>query len=214
MGATMSLADFFKYCRDNRKRIDDIYREIEEIQAQFNGLYAHQLEERNGSSTRVQVRPPRKSSLELATLERKKGERQFYNENPTFRSGRTRRNKPTVLAEARRDSSPARVKPDSHQQKKNSGPPTRMQQDADCTPNSPSTHIPLDGDQRGQRKATGTALRLVDNLQSMTLAFERRANGKMEKTQESSLICRACGSCQRRTSQNRLAGLSLLNLKC
>jgi chromosome segregation ATPase len=47
MGATMSLADFFNYCRDNRKRIDDIYREIEEIQAQFNGLYANQLDERN-----------------------------------------------------------------------------------------------------------------------------------------------------------------------
>jgi chromosome segregation ATPase len=46
MGDKMSLADFYKYSRDNRKRIADIYREIEEIQYQFNDLYARQVEER------------------------------------------------------------------------------------------------------------------------------------------------------------------------
>jgi chromosome segregation ATPase len=46
MGTKMSLADFYKYSRQNRKRIADIYREIEEIQYQFNDLYARQVEER------------------------------------------------------------------------------------------------------------------------------------------------------------------------
>jgi len=46
MGTKMSLADFYKYSRENRKRIADIYREIEEIQYQFNDLYARQVEER------------------------------------------------------------------------------------------------------------------------------------------------------------------------
>jgi chromosome segregation ATPase len=46
MGTKMSLADFYKYSRENRKRIADIYREIEEIQFQFNDLYASQVEER------------------------------------------------------------------------------------------------------------------------------------------------------------------------
>ncbi len=46
MGTKMSLADFYKYSRENRKRIADIYREIEEIQYQFNDLYAQQVEER------------------------------------------------------------------------------------------------------------------------------------------------------------------------
>jgi chromosome segregation ATPase len=46
MGTKMSLADFYKYSRENRKRIADIYREIEEIQFQFNDLYARQVEER------------------------------------------------------------------------------------------------------------------------------------------------------------------------
>jgi len=46
MGTKMSLADFDKYSRENRKRIADIYREIEEIQFQFNDLYARQVEER------------------------------------------------------------------------------------------------------------------------------------------------------------------------
>jgi len=42
----MNLADFFKYTRDNRKRIEDTYREIEEIQYQFNELFARQSQER------------------------------------------------------------------------------------------------------------------------------------------------------------------------
>jgi len=46
MGTRMSLAEFYKYIRQNRKRIADIYREIEEIQYQFNDLYTRQLEER------------------------------------------------------------------------------------------------------------------------------------------------------------------------
>ena len=45
MGTRMSLAEFYKYARTNRKRMADIYREIEEIQYQFNDLYARQLEE-------------------------------------------------------------------------------------------------------------------------------------------------------------------------
>jgi len=43
----MKLADFYGYVRENRKRISDIYREIEEIQYQFNDLYAQQQAERN-----------------------------------------------------------------------------------------------------------------------------------------------------------------------
>ncbi len=46
MSAKMNLADFFTYARDNRKRMDDTYREIEEIQSQFNELYARQSQER------------------------------------------------------------------------------------------------------------------------------------------------------------------------
>jgi hypothetical protein len=46
MSAKMNLADFFTYARDNRKRMDDTYREIEEIQYQFNELYARQSQER------------------------------------------------------------------------------------------------------------------------------------------------------------------------
>jgi chromosome segregation ATPase len=46
MGATMTLADFYRFIRQNRKRMGDIYREIEEIQYQFNDLYTRQLEER------------------------------------------------------------------------------------------------------------------------------------------------------------------------
>ena len=46
MGTRMSLAEFYQYARTNRKRIADIYREIEEIQYQFNDLYTRQLEER------------------------------------------------------------------------------------------------------------------------------------------------------------------------
>jgi predicted nucleic acid-binding Zn-ribbon protein len=42
----MSLAEFYKYARTNRKRMADIYREIEEIQYQFNDLYTRQLDER------------------------------------------------------------------------------------------------------------------------------------------------------------------------
>ena len=52
MGTTMNLADFFKYVRDNRKRVADIYREIEEIQFQFNELHARQLGERQELLTR------------------------------------------------------------------------------------------------------------------------------------------------------------------
>ncbi len=47
MATRMKLADFYKYVRQNRKRISDIYREIEEIQYQFNELYTRQQEERN-----------------------------------------------------------------------------------------------------------------------------------------------------------------------
>ncbi len=47
MGTKMTLADFHRYVRENRKRIGDIYREIEEIQYQFNELYTRQQDERN-----------------------------------------------------------------------------------------------------------------------------------------------------------------------
>ena len=47
MATKMKLADFYGYVRENRKRISDIYREIEEIQFQFNDLYAQQQAERN-----------------------------------------------------------------------------------------------------------------------------------------------------------------------
>jgi chromosome segregation ATPase len=47
MGTKMKLADFYRYARENRKRIGDIYQEIEEIQYQFNELYTRQQEERN-----------------------------------------------------------------------------------------------------------------------------------------------------------------------
>jgi DNA repair exonuclease SbcCD ATPase subunit len=47
MATKMNLADFYGYARANRKRISDIYREIEEIQYQFNELYAQQQEKRN-----------------------------------------------------------------------------------------------------------------------------------------------------------------------
>jgi chromosome segregation ATPase len=46
MGTRMSLAEFYKYARQNRKRMADIYREIEEIQYQFNDLYTRQAGER------------------------------------------------------------------------------------------------------------------------------------------------------------------------
>ncbi|MGQ9494167.1 MAG: hypothetical protein ACUVR2_10465 [Anaerolineae bacterium] len=46
MVATMTLSDFYTYMRDKRKRIADIYREIEEIQYQFNDLHAQQLQGR------------------------------------------------------------------------------------------------------------------------------------------------------------------------
>jgi len=46
MSTKMNLADFFQYARDSRKRMDDTYREIEEIQYQFNELYARQSQER------------------------------------------------------------------------------------------------------------------------------------------------------------------------
>jgi chromosome segregation ATPase len=47
MATKTKLADFYGYVRANRKRISDIYREIEEIQYQFNELYAQQVEKRN-----------------------------------------------------------------------------------------------------------------------------------------------------------------------
>jgi hypothetical protein len=43
MATTLTLADFYNYVRDNRKRIADVYREIEEIQYQFNDLHAQQM---------------------------------------------------------------------------------------------------------------------------------------------------------------------------
>ena len=46
MPTTITLADFYNYVRDGRKRIADVYREIEEIQYQFNDLHARQLAER------------------------------------------------------------------------------------------------------------------------------------------------------------------------
>ena len=46
MGTKMTLAEFYRYTRENRKRIADVYREIEEIQYQFNDLHARRLEER------------------------------------------------------------------------------------------------------------------------------------------------------------------------
>jgi hypothetical protein len=46
MPTTITLADFYSYVRDSRKRIADVYREIEEIQYQFNDLHARQLTER------------------------------------------------------------------------------------------------------------------------------------------------------------------------
>nr|MBC7244620.1 hypothetical protein [Chloroflexota bacterium] len=46
MATTMTLSDFYSYVRDNRKRIADIYRELEEIQYQFNDLHARQLQGR------------------------------------------------------------------------------------------------------------------------------------------------------------------------
>lgn len=46
MATTLTLADFYNYVRDNRKRIADVYREIEEIQFQFNDLHARQMAER------------------------------------------------------------------------------------------------------------------------------------------------------------------------
>jgi hypothetical protein len=45
MATTLTLADFHNYARDNRKRIADVYREIEEIQYQFNDLHARQMAE-------------------------------------------------------------------------------------------------------------------------------------------------------------------------
>ncbi len=46
MVAQMTLAEFYNYTRDNRKRIADVYREIEEIQSQFNDLHSQQMKER------------------------------------------------------------------------------------------------------------------------------------------------------------------------
>jgi len=46
MGKTMTLSDFYRYVRENRKRIEDVYREVEEIQYQFNDLHSRQLEQR------------------------------------------------------------------------------------------------------------------------------------------------------------------------
>jgi len=46
MSAAMTLAEFYRYTRQNRKRIADVYREIEEIQYQFNDLYQQQVVER------------------------------------------------------------------------------------------------------------------------------------------------------------------------
>jgi hypothetical protein len=45
MATTLTLADFYNYVRDNRKRVADVYREIEEIQYQFNDLHATQMAE-------------------------------------------------------------------------------------------------------------------------------------------------------------------------
>lgn len=46
MVKSMTLADFYNYVRDNRKRIADVYREVEEIQYQFNDLHGRQTAER------------------------------------------------------------------------------------------------------------------------------------------------------------------------
>lgn len=46
MVAMMTLAEFYRYTRENRKRIADVFREIEEIQYQFNSLYEQQAVKR------------------------------------------------------------------------------------------------------------------------------------------------------------------------
>ena len=46
MVATMTLAEFYRYTRENRKRVADVFREIEEIQYQFNSLYEQQAVKR------------------------------------------------------------------------------------------------------------------------------------------------------------------------
>jgi predicted nucleic acid-binding Zn-ribbon protein len=65
MGTRMKLADFYRYARENRKRIGDIYREIEEIQYQFNELYTRQQDERN---KQIAALAPRFVSEESAGL--------------------------------------------------------------------------------------------------------------------------------------------------
>jgi myosin heavy subunit len=47
MATKMKLADFYQYVRQSHKRIGDIYREIEEVQFQFNDLYSQQQAERS-----------------------------------------------------------------------------------------------------------------------------------------------------------------------
>jgi hypothetical protein len=46
MVTQMTLAEFYNYTRENQKRIADVYREIEEIQFQFNELHSQQMKER------------------------------------------------------------------------------------------------------------------------------------------------------------------------
>jgi len=47
MATAMTLAQFYNYVRTSRQRMADVYREVEEIQFQFNDLHTRQLNERN-----------------------------------------------------------------------------------------------------------------------------------------------------------------------
>jgi predicted nucleic acid-binding Zn-ribbon protein len=71
MGTKMSLAEFYKYARQNRKRMSDIYREIEEIQYQFNDLYSTQMQERDrliAANAPLLLKAPEDLPLELRHL--------------------------------------------------------------------------------------------------------------------------------------------------
>lgn len=47
MATAMTLAQFYNYVRTSRQRMADVYREVEEIQFQFNDLHTRQLNERD-----------------------------------------------------------------------------------------------------------------------------------------------------------------------
>jgi chromosome segregation ATPase len=196
MGATMSLADFFKYCRDNRKRIDDIYREIEEIQAQFNGLYAHQLEERNRLIDKYVAEWLSASTnlpLELAQLleAQERAERQVLQDEISNLSGLvgTRRQQAdSLVLEAQQQIAHLREEnPILNQQEEElKARRTRMQQELQIL-DAELNHLPTFPlgwlTHRGQRhKLLEQRARLVDNLQSMTAGIRTvRAKWQDEK---------------------------------